>query len=114
MKSGTSSRKFPASKAQWEKVIAAASGEDRALTAAEEAARRKAVVVKAGGLPAVRAALAAKRRPGQRGPQRTPTKLAVTVRYSPEVIAYFKATGAGWQTRMNEALREWVAEQEAT
>jgi uncharacterized protein (DUF4415 family) len=31
----------------------------------------------------------------------------------PEVIAYFKATGAGWQTRMNDALREWVDEHQA-
>lgn len=50
------------------------------------------------------------RRPGQRGPQKRPTKVAVTVRYSPEVVAYFKATGEGWQTRMNEALREYVAQ----
>lgn len=48
------------------------------------------------------------RLPGQRGPQKKPTKVAVTVRYSPEVVAYFKATGEGWQTRMNEALREYV------
>lgn len=48
------------------------------------------------------------RLPGQRGPQKQPTKVAVTVRYSPEVIDYFKATGEGWQTRMNDALREYV------
>lgn len=48
------------------------------------------------------------RRPGQRGPQKRPTKVAVTVRYSPEVVDYFKATGEGWQTRMNDALREYV------
>jgi uncharacterized protein (DUF4415 family) len=45
----------------------------------------------------------------ERGPQRSPTKQPVTVRYSPEVIAYFKSTGQGWQTRMNDALSEWVA-----
>lgn len=48
------------------------------------------------------------RLPGQRGPQKHPTKMAVTVRYSPEVVEYFKATGEGWQTRMNDALREYV------
>lgn len=48
------------------------------------------------------------RLPGQRGPQKKPTKVAVTVRYSQEVVAYFKATGDGWQTRMNEALQEYV------
>jgi uncharacterized protein (DUF4415 family) len=48
------------------------------------------------------------RLPGQRGPQKQPTKVAVTVRYSPEVLEYFRATGEGWQTRMNDALRAYV------
>lgn len=48
------------------------------------------------------------RLPGQRGPQKQPTKVAVTVRYSPEVVEYFRATGEGWQTRMNDALRAYV------
>jgi uncharacterized protein (DUF4415 family) len=33
---------------------------------------------------------------------------AVTIRYDADIIAAFKATGAGWQTRMNDALREWL------
>ena len=49
------------------------------------------------------------RLPGQRGPQKRPTKVAVTVRYSPDVVEYFKSTGEGWQTRMNDALRDYVA-----
>ena len=53
------------------------------------------------------------RLPGQRGPQKTPTKVPVTVRYSPEVVAYFKATGEGWQTRMNDALQEYVEQHRA-
>ncbi len=69
-----------------------------------------AVVVKGGGYDAVRAALGQKRTRGQRGPQQAPTKQLVSVRYSPEVLQYFKATGAGWQTRMNDALLEWVNE----
>ncbi len=48
------------------------------------------------------------RLPGQRGLQKLPTKIAVTVRYSPEVLEYFRATGDGWQTRMNDALRAYV------
>jgi uncharacterized protein (DUF4415 family) len=36
-------------------------------------------------------------------------KLLVSVRYSPEVIAYFKSTGEGWQSRMDGVLREYVA-----
>lgn len=111
MKSGASRKKFPASPAEWEAVVAAAPGEDRPPTAREQAAWANAVVVREGGYPAVRAALAAKRKQGQRGPQRSPTKQSVSVRYSPEVLAYFKSTGTGWQTRMNEALREWVSKQ---
>jgi len=49
-----------------------------------------------------------KRKVGQRGSQKQPTKVAVTLRYSPEVVEYFKATGEGWQTRMDEALKEWI------
>ena len=48
-----------------------------------------------------------------RGPNRHPTKEQVAVRYSPEVLAYFRATGAGWQTRMDEALREYVSQHKA-
>jgi uncharacterized protein (DUF4415 family) len=43
-----------------------------------------------------------------RGPSRAPLKEQVAVRYSPDVLAAFRATGAGWQTRMNEALRDWL------
>lgn len=48
------------------------------------------------------------RLPGQRGPQKQPTKVAVTVRYNPDVLNYFKQTGSGWQTRMNEVLLAYV------
>jgi len=49
------------------------------------------------------------RRPGQRGPGRKAKKILLSLRYSPEVVEYFKATGEGWQTRIDEALKEWVA-----
>jgi uncharacterized protein (DUF4415 family) len=35
-------------------------------------------------------------------------KQLVSVRYSPEVIAYFKSTGEGWQSRMDGVLRKYV------
>ncbi len=35
-------------------------------------------------------------------------KLLVSVRYSPEVVAYFKSTGEGWQARMDGVLRKYV------
>jgi len=36
-------------------------------------------------------------------------KLLVSVRYSSEVVEYFKSTGEGWQTRMDGVLRKYVA-----
>lgn len=35
-------------------------------------------------------------------------KVAVSLRLDPEIVARFKASGPGWQTRMNDALREAV------
>jgi uncharacterized protein (DUF4415 family) len=47
-------------------------------------------------------------RRGKRGPQKTPTKKLVSLRLSPEVVEYFKATGPGWQTRIDSALLESI------
>jgi uncharacterized protein (DUF4415 family) len=44
-------------------------------------------------------------------PKSESKKLLVSVRYSPEVVAYFKSTGEGWQSRMDGALRQYVARQ---
>lgn len=41
-------------------------------------------------------------------PKAESTKQALTVRYDTEVVEAFKATGKGWQTRMNTALRDWL------
>ena len=44
------------------------------------------------------------------GRPRSPNrKLLVSVRYSPEVVSYFRSTGAGWQSRMDGVLRQYVA-----
>jgi hypothetical protein len=51
--------------------------------------------------------LAASIRKG-RGPNKAPTKKLVSLRPSPDVIDYFKATGAGWQSRIDETLRKAV------
>jgi uncharacterized protein (DUF4415 family) len=49
---------------------------------------------------------------GLRGrPKSENKKLLVSVRYSPEVIAYFKSTGEGWQSRMDGVLLNYVARQ---
>jgi uncharacterized protein (DUF4415 family) len=36
-------------------------------------------------------------------------KLLVSIRYSPEVVAYFNSTGQGWQSPMDSVLRQYVA-----
>ena len=41
----------------------------------------------------------------RRGPQKTPTKVPTTIRLDHDVIAALRATGDGWQTRLNAALR---------
>jgi uncharacterized protein (DUF4415 family) len=45
-------------------------------------------------------------RVGRRGPQKAPTKVAVSIRLSPDVLSHFKAKGPGWQSRIDEALRK--------
>ena len=40
-----------------------------------------------------------------RGPQKAPTKAMVTLRLSQDVLAALRATGPGWQTTADEALR---------
>ncbi len=37
------------------------------------------------------------------------SKELLSIHYSPEVIKFFKSTGKGWQARMNEVLRNYVA-----
>lgn len=50
------------------------------------------------------------KRRGERGPQKAPVKSRVTLRLSPEVVDYFKSSGSGWQTRLDQALKEYVTE----
>jgi len=46
------------------------------------------------------------RRPGR--PLGSGTKTQVTLRLDTDVVAKFKASGSGWQTRINDALKNWV------
>lgn len=56
-------------------------------------------------LPADLLAILPKRKRGERGPQKAPVKEQVTLRLDPDVLAFFKQRGPGWQTRINEALK---------
>ena len=56
--------------------------------------------------PLMREAVA-KRRAGR--PAGSGNKEQVAIRFDRDVLASFRAAGPGWQTRMNDALREWLA-----
>ncbi|MGV0986133.1 MAG: BrnA antitoxin family protein [Limnohabitans sp.] len=44
----------------------------------------------------------------QRGRPTGSDKESTTIRFDRDVLAAFRAGGAGWQTRMNAALRDWL------
>jgi len=54
----------------------------------------------------LREKLAERRR--TRGPQKAPLKVSTTIRFDADVLAALKATGKGWQTRVNEVMRDWL------
>mgnify|MGYP003507928323 CR=1 FL=1 len=80
-------------------------GEVRELTKADIARMRPAAEV----VPQV---VEAWRRARGRPPKEI-TKQQVTLRLSPEVLAYFRAQGSGWQTRIDEVLNRYVARKKA-
>ena len=47
-----------------------------------------------------------KRRVGR--PIGSANKEQIAIRFDRDVIAAFKSTGSGWQTRMNDALKDWL------
>jgi uncharacterized protein (DUF4415 family) len=80
-------------------------GEVRELTAADLRLFRPAAEVLP---PELYAGLLAMNERSRRGAQKAPLKQATTIRLSPDVMAAFKATGAGWQTRIDAALKDWL------
>jgi len=48
---------------------------------------------------------------GKRGPQKAPKKVPISIRLSPDVAEGLRATGNGWQSRADDALRAWLAGQ---
>jgi uncharacterized protein (DUF4415 family) len=45
----------------------------------------------------------------KRGPQKSPRKVPISIRLSPDVAEGLRATGEGWQVRADEVLRSWLA-----
>ena len=56
----------------------------------------------------VQALVAMKRSTGR--PKSETPKVFTAIRLDADVLAQFKATGKGWQTRMNAALRQFIVE----
>lgn len=44
--------------------------------------------------------------PRSRGPQKQPKKIPVSIRLSTEVVEHFRATGPGWQSRIDAVLKK--------
>lgn len=94
------------SKAVKRPVIAVpTAAEDRAITAAAKA-DPDAQPLTAKQLKAMVPLRTLRGRPKVENP-----KQLVSVRYSQEVLAFFRATGDGWQSRMDGVLREYVMRQ---
>lgn len=109
MKSNSTSKKFPNSTKDWDAILRTDEGAEKKVSGKELQQWAQGVVVNGGGYKAVRAALETKRKQGARGPQASPTKQLVSVRYSPEVLEFFRGTGAGWQARMDDVLKQWIS-----
>lgn len=77
------------------------SGEVRELTAVDLKKFRPAAEMLS---PELQAKIGMRRR----GPQKDPTKERITIRLSTNVLEDFRATGPGWQSRMDSALRDWL------
>ncbi len=86
------------------KTLTNKSGQVRELTGKDIRAMKSASEV----LPKKLLNVLPKRKRGERGSQKEPKKISVTLRYSPEVVSYFKSTGQGWQTRMDDVLKVWI------
>jgi len=50
--------------------------------------------------------IAARKRGHPAGSVALPRKISTTIRLDEDVMGAFKASGAGWQTRLNEILRD--------
>jgi len=94
---------FPKTAADWQRVLDAAPEEQRPPTAEKLAQMQCSVVVRSGGPQAVREALTARR---LRGAGKKPAKQQVTLRLEQDTLARWRASGAGWQTRIAHVLAQ--------
>ena len=81
-------------------------GEVRTLTAADLALFHPASEVLDPELYEGLVAMNKKR--GERGAQKKPLKVPTTIRFDADLLDALKASGKGWQTRVNDAMRDWL------
>lgn len=82
-------------------------------TPEEDAAITAAAMSDPDALPYTDAEWAAVKPVLKRGrPLAAMTKERITIRLSPEVLDRFRATGPGWQTRVDAALKDWLESNE--
>lgn len=113
MKPENTDKRFPKTDSKWETLLAEAPGEVRETPAEYLTELDEGVaVVRNGRFESVRSELqAVRRKRGERGRQKAPTKEHITIRLSTDVVTQFRASGAGWQTRIDKkALQEWLEE----
>jgi len=78
-------------------------------TPAEDAAITAAAMADADALPFTDAEWEQAKPQVRRGrPLGSGTKVQITLRLDEDVVNRLRATGAGWQTRANDVLRNWV------
>lgn len=87
--------------------IAAAKTAASVRTSSQEKIDWRASTVTPGG--GVAATLATLQR--TRGPDKKPAKEQVAIRLDQDVVGALRASGPGWQTRVNAALKDWLAKQ---
>ena len=68
----------------------------------------QASVTPGGGVAATLASLRK-----SRGPNKKPAKEQVAIRLDQELVSALRASGPGWQTRVNTVLKDWMASQPA-
>jgi len=88
-----------------------ADGEVRELTAEDIAQMRPAKEALSPEL--YKKLISMNKRAGVRGPNRQPTKVQIAIRFDADVLAALRSTGKGWQTRVNDTMREWLKQHPA-
>ncbi|WEK03913.1 MAG: BrnA antitoxin family protein [Candidatus Devosia phytovorans] len=79
-------------------------GDDIPEATAEDFARARPIT----DFPELLEALDNGRARGQRGPQKSEVKDRIGLRLDHHIVEHFRATGPGWQSRINDVLDDYV------